>query len=111
VLSQGPGQRGPECAARAFANRGNRRASPRAPAARAYRRAHAVAADARRWGRYWTVGATFAGALWGIAAVVMLPALPSYQALFLAAASHDLRQPLHAMGLFAAALAPPASQP
>ena len=51
--------------------------------ARAYRRAQPAAADARRWGRYWAVGSTIAGALWGVAAVAMFPASPSYQALFI----------------------------
>ena len=51
--------------------------------ARAYRRAQPSAADAPRWGTYWSVGSTLAGALWGIAAVVMFPESPSYQALFI----------------------------
>ena len=44
--------------------------------ARAYRRAQPAVADAWRWGGYWAVGSTIAGALWGIAAVVMFPASP-----------------------------------
>ena len=36
-----------------------------------------------RWGAYWAVGATLAGALWGFAAVAMFPASPAYQALFI----------------------------
>ena len=51
--------------------------------ARAYRRARPVPADAARWGRYWAVGSTLAGALWGTAAVWMFPSSPSYQALFI----------------------------
>ena len=51
--------------------------------ARAYRRADPPIGDAARWGAYWVVGATLAGALWGIAAVAMFPAPPAYQALFI----------------------------
>ena len=51
--------------------------------ARAYRIAQPGVADAPRWGAYWAVGSTLAGALWGAAAVVMFPASPSYQALFI----------------------------
>ena len=51
--------------------------------ARAYRRAEPRVADAARWGAYWAVGSTLAGALWGAAAVAMFPASPSYQALFI----------------------------
>jgi signal transduction histidine kinase/FixJ family two-component response regulator len=51
--------------------------------ARAYRRAAPSLADAPRWGRYWTVGATLAGALWGIAAFAMFPASPPHQALLI----------------------------
>ena len=51
--------------------------------ARAYRRAEPRIADAARWGAYWAVGSTLAGALWGAAAVAMFPASPSYQALFI----------------------------
>ena len=40
----------------------------------AWRRARPAIADAPRWGRYWAVGSTVAGALWGVAAVVMFPA-------------------------------------
>ncbi len=50
---------------------------------RAYRRAAPPVCDAARWGAYWVVGATLAGALWGFAAVAMFPALPAYQALFI----------------------------
>jgi hypothetical protein len=50
---------------------------------RAYRRAAPPIGDAARWGAYWVVGATFAGALWGFAAIAMFPASPAYQALFI----------------------------
>ena len=51
--------------------------------ARAYRRAEPRVADAARWGAYWAIGSTLAGALWGAAAIAMFPASPSYQALFI----------------------------
>jgi len=51
--------------------------------ARAYRLAQPAASDAARWGVYWAVGSTLAGALWGAAAVWMFPTSPSYQALFI----------------------------
>jgi two-component system, sensor histidine kinase len=51
--------------------------------ARAYRRAQPRWHDAARWGTYWAVGSTLAGALWGAAAVAMFPAAPAYQALFI----------------------------
>ncbi len=51
--------------------------------ARAYRRAQPRVADAARWGAYWAIGSTLAGALWGAAAIAMFPASPSYQALFI----------------------------
>ena len=50
---------------------------------RAYRRAEPPVADAERWGAYWVVGSTLAGALWGAASVVMFPAQPAHQALFI----------------------------
>ena len=50
---------------------------------RAYRRAAPPVRDAARWGAYWVVGSTLAGALWGFAAVAMFPTLPAYQALFI----------------------------
>ena len=50
---------------------------------RAYRKAAPPVADAERWGAYWVAGSTLAGALWGAASVVMFPAQPSYQALFI----------------------------
>ena len=51
--------------------------------ASAYRRAQPPGADAPRWGAYWAVGSTLAGALWGAAAIAMFPTSPSYQALFI----------------------------
>ncbi len=51
--------------------------------ARAYRRARPAVADAPRWGAYWAVGSTLAGALWGVAAVWMYPASPAHQALLI----------------------------
>jgi signal transduction histidine kinase/CheY-like chemotaxis protein len=51
--------------------------------ARAYRRATPPVEDAPRWGRYWTIGSTMAGALWGIAGVAMFPASPPHQALLI----------------------------
>ena len=51
--------------------------------ARAYRRAQPPIVDAARWGAYWAIGSTLAGALWGAAAIAMFPASPSYQALFI----------------------------
>jgi signal transduction histidine kinase len=37
----------------------------------------------RRWGRYWSVGSALAGALWGLAALVMYPASAAHQALLI----------------------------
>jgi signal transduction histidine kinase/CheY-like chemotaxis protein len=51
--------------------------------ARAYRRARPPLADARRWGRYWSLGSTLAGALWGVAAVAMYPASAAHEALLI----------------------------
>ena len=51
--------------------------------ARAYRRAQPRVPEAKRWGTYWALGSTIAGALWGAAAVAMFPASASYQALFI----------------------------
>jgi len=50
---------------------------------RAWLRAQPGLAAAPRWGRYWVVGSTLGGALWGIAAVAMYPASPSHQALLI----------------------------
>ena len=55
----------------------------RALLARAYRRAGPEVAEAPRWGRYWAVGSTLAGALWGGAAFVMYPASPAHEALLI----------------------------
>jgi len=51
--------------------------------ARAYHRAAPSVAEAPRWGHYWSVGATLAGALWGVAAIAMFPASPPHQALLI----------------------------
>ena len=37
----------------------------------------------RRWGRYWCAGSTVAGALWGLASLVMFPPSPPHQALLI----------------------------
>jgi signal transduction histidine kinase len=50
---------------------------------RAWRRASPPIADAPRWGRYWSIGSAIAGALWGVAAVVMFPESPPHQALLI----------------------------
>lgn len=50
---------------------------------RAWRKARPGPDAARRWGRYWSIGSTCAGALWGAAAVVMYPAGASHQALLI----------------------------
>ncbi len=50
---------------------------------RAWRRAQPGFAAAPRWGRYWAIGSTLAGTLWGIAAVAMYPASPPHQALLI----------------------------
>ena len=51
--------------------------------ARAWRHARPGAAAAFRWGRYWTVGSTLAGALWGIAGWITYPASPHHEALLI----------------------------
>jgi len=51
--------------------------------ARAWRRVRPGAAAAFRWGRYWTVGSTLAGVLWGIAGWVTYPASPPHDALLI----------------------------
>src|SRR5437763_280227 len=51
--------------------------------ARTWRRARPGTAAAHRWGRYWTVGSTLAGALWGIAGWVTYPASPPHDALLI----------------------------
>ena len=50
---------------------------------RAYRGVRPGAEAAARWGRYWAIGSTVAGALWGLAAVVMFPEASAYQALLI----------------------------
>jgi len=50
---------------------------------RAFARVRPGAAAATRWGGYWAIGSTIAGALWGAAAVVMFPEAPAYQALLI----------------------------
>jgi signal transduction histidine kinase/CheY-like chemotaxis protein len=50
---------------------------------RAFRRVRPGAEAAARWGHYWAVGSTVAGALWGLAAVMMFPDAPAYQALLI----------------------------
>jgi two-component system, sensor histidine kinase len=50
---------------------------------RTYRRATPAVDEAPRWGRYWTIGSTIGGALWGAAAVGMFPASPPHQALLI----------------------------
>jgi signal transduction histidine kinase len=47
----------------------------------AWHRRQPGAAAAPRWGMYWAVGSTLAGSLWGLAAFVLLPASPAWQAL------------------------------
>jgi signal transduction histidine kinase/CheY-like chemotaxis protein len=51
--------------------------------ARAWHRAQPGLAAAPRWGRYWAIGSTFGGGLWGIAAVTMYPDSPPHQALLI----------------------------
>jgi signal transduction histidine kinase len=50
---------------------------------RAWRHAQPGFAAAPRWGRYWAVGSTIAGTLWGFAAVSMYPVSPPHQALLI----------------------------
>jgi signal transduction histidine kinase/CheY-like chemotaxis protein len=49
----------------------------------AFKRIRPGAEAAARWGRYWAIGSTLAGALWGIAAVAMFPEGSAYQALLI----------------------------
>ena len=51
--------------------------------ARAWRRARPGMAANARWGRYWAIGSTLAGALWGTAAVILFPASAPHQALLI----------------------------
>jgi two-component system, sensor histidine kinase len=50
---------------------------------KAWHRVQPGLAAAPRWGRYWAVGSTLGGALWGIAAVTMYPDSPPHQALLI----------------------------
>src|SRR5215470_2130165 len=50
---------------------------------RAWRKAQPGAAAAARWGCYWAIGSTIAGALWGVAGSAMFPASPAYQGLLM----------------------------
>jgi signal transduction histidine kinase len=50
---------------------------------RAWHRVQPGLAAAPRWGRYWAIGSTLGGALWGFAAVAMYPHSPSHQALLI----------------------------
>ncbi|HVO87353.1 MAG TPA: ATP-binding protein [Casimicrobiaceae bacterium] len=51
--------------------------------ARAWRRARPGTAAATRWGRYFAIGSTAAGALWGVAGIAMFPASLQHQALII----------------------------
>ncbi len=51
--------------------------------ARAWARANPGTDAAPRWGRYWAGGSTLAGALWGLAALVMYPSSAPHQALLI----------------------------
>jgi signal transduction histidine kinase/CheY-like chemotaxis protein len=53
----------------------------RAVLVRAWRRTLPGIDAVPRWGRYWAFGTTMSGALWGVAALLLYPAEPSYQAL------------------------------
>jgi signal transduction histidine kinase/CheY-like chemotaxis protein len=55
----------------------------RAALVRAFERMRPGIAAAPRWGRYWAVGSSLAGALWGAAAVAMFPDSPAYQSLLI----------------------------
>ena len=50
---------------------------------RAWQRIRPGPAAAPRWGLYWALGSTIAGALWGAAAVVLFPESAAYQALLI----------------------------
>jgi signal transduction histidine kinase/CheY-like chemotaxis protein len=51
--------------------------------ARAFRKRAPALEATWRWGRWWAVGSTLAGALWGTAAVAMYPRSPAYEALLI----------------------------
>src|SRR5947208_8724201 len=50
---------------------------------RSWRRARPGIIAARRWGRYWTLGSTLAGTLWGLASWFTYPASPPHEALLI----------------------------
>ncbi|HEX4882545.1 MAG TPA: HAMP domain-containing sensor histidine kinase, partial [Casimicrobiaceae bacterium] len=49
----------------------------------AWRRANPGPAALARWGRYWALGSTLGGTLWGLAAVAVFPASEPHQALLI----------------------------
>ena len=49
----------------------------------AWKRAQPGLAAAPRWGRYWAIGSTLGGALWGLASIIVYPDSPSHQALLI----------------------------
>ncbi len=51
--------------------------------AHAWRREQPGIDAAARWGRYWTVGSTLGGVLWGVAGLVMFPSSTAHQALLI----------------------------
>lgn len=51
--------------------------------AHAFRLAKPGVEDAPRWGTYWSIGSAVAGALWGLAAVVMYPTSTAHEALLI----------------------------
>jgi signal transduction histidine kinase/CheY-like chemotaxis protein len=55
----------------------------RAALVRAWQRARPGIAASPRWGRYWAIGSTLAGGLWGFAGVAMFPVSDAYQALLI----------------------------
>ncbi len=50
---------------------------------RAWRREQPGIDAAARWGRYWAIGSTLGGVLWGIAGIAMFPASTAHQALLI----------------------------
>ncbi|MCC6870532.1 MAG: hybrid sensor histidine kinase/response regulator [Burkholderiales bacterium] len=50
---------------------------------RAWKRARPGLHATLRWGRYWTIGSTTGGALWGLASIVMFPPSQPHQALLI----------------------------
>lgn len=49
----------------------------------AWRRARPSMHEAPRWGRYWSIGSSIAGGLWGIASLAMFPPSHAHQALLI----------------------------